>query len=124
MGKFNLGNSVTKISDNMDVNNLYLDNENMKLIVEDMENQFNILRDSLFNINTLLNKAIARKIVRGKSADVFKGWARKCNSQAEAAESRKNSLLDKYNDDIKNYKILQLEKRLEALEEKLSIVKE
>lgn len=119
MGKFNLGDAVTKISSNVDKDNLYLDNGVMEGLVADMEQQFNILRDSLYNINTLLNKAVARKLVRGKSAEVFKGWARKCNSQAMSTEKRKNSLIQKYNDDRKNYKIQQLEKRIVALEEKM-----
>jgi len=120
MGKFNLGNPTTKISDNVNKNSLYLDEDKMDALVKDMEEQFNLLRDSLFNINTLLNKAVARKVVSGNSADIFKGWSRKCNSQAVAAENRKQMLLTKYNDDVKNYKISLLEKRIEALEEKLS----
>ena len=124
MGKFNLGNSVTKISDNINRESLYLDFNRMQPIVVEMEKQFDEIRDSLFNINTLLNKAVARKMVRGKSVDIFKGWARKCNSQAASAENRKLSLLSKYNDDKKNYKIKQLEERIDALEKKLFSIKD
>ncbi len=124
MGKFNLGNSVTKISNNIDKNSLYLNQDKMQEIVDDMEKQFDELRDSLFNINTLLNKCVSRKIVSGNAVLVFKGWARKCNSQALASENRKNSLLNKYKEDINKYKIQQLEARIEALEEKLLSVKE
>ena len=124
MGKFNLGNPVTKISDNIDRESLYLDVNSMQPMVEEMEKQFDEIRDSLFNINTLLNKAVARKMVKGKSADIFKGWARKCNSQAVSAENRKLSLLSKYNDDKKNCKIKQLEERIDALEKKLFSIKD
>ena len=72
---------------------------------------------------TDLNKAVSKKVVKGSYADAFKGWGKKCKSQATAATQRKTTLSNKYNEDVKNFTIKLLSDRISRLESLIASMK-
>jgi hypothetical protein len=124
MGKYSLGTATTKLNSNMSTDQLNLNTTKANPLEQDMEKQFDSIKSCLSNINTLLNKAVNKKVVKGSYATAFKGWARKCNSQATAAGNRKSALSTKYTEDVKNYTIKLLDSRIAALENKINSMSE
>lgn len=120
MAKYSLGTATTKISPNVKRDELNLVPSKANSLKADMIKQLDTITNSLKNINTLMNKAVNKKVVRGSYATAFKGWAKKCKSQATAAAKRKNTLNAKYEEDVKNFTIKVLEDRISALEQKIN----
>lgn len=119
MGKYSLGKATTKISSKMNKNELNLNQDKATPIKMSMMKQFDTIQKSLSNINSCLNKAVSKKVVKGNYATQFKGWAKKCNSQAAAAKKKRTNLNSKYNEDVKNYTIKLLDTRITELEAKI-----
>jgi len=120
MAKYSLGTATTKISSKVSKDTLYLNSSKANSIVSDMKTQFETISSSLSNINSLMNKAVNKKVVTGDYATAFKGWAKKAKSQATAATKRKSTLSSKYTEDTKNYTIKLLSDRISALESKIA----
>lgn len=120
MAKYSLGTATTKMSPNVKKDELYLDASKANPLKQDMVKQFEIVATSLANINSLLTKAVNKKVVTGQYATSFKGWAKKCKTQSTNAKKRKSTLDSKYNEDVKNYTIKILGDRITALEAKIA----
>lgn len=120
MAKYSLGTATTKMSPNVKKDELYLDASKANPLKQDMVKQFEIVATSLANINSLLTKAVNKKVVTGQYAASFKGWAKKCKTQSTNAKKRKTTLDSKYNEDVKNYTIKILGDRITALEAKIA----
>lgn len=120
MGKYNLGSNSTGISASLNKNTLYVNESKTNPIEKEMEAQLEILHSSFNRINELLNRATNLGIVKGKRADVFRSWAKKSKSQSLNAMKLKQSLSEKYAEDVKNYPIQMLDNRIAELEKKIA----
>ena len=123
MAKYSLGTATTKIDAKMQKGEVYLDASKATALKNDMVKQFENLTASLNQIQTDLNKAVSKKVVKGSYADAFKGWGKKCKSQATAATQRKTTLSNKYNEDVKNFTIKLLSDRISRLESLIASMK-
>jgi ribosomal protein S13 len=123
MAKYSLGTATTKIDAKMQKGEVYLDQAKATALKNDMVKQFENITASLNQIQTDLNKAVSKKVVKGSYADAFKGWGKKCKSQATAATKRKTTLSNKYNEDVKNFTIKLLSDRISRLESLISSMK-
>lgn len=122
MGKYNLGSATTKINKNMSKKEIYISTDDIADIQEDIKLQFDNIKSSLNTINLLMNTAVKNSLVSGSYAEAFKGWAKKCSSQAITALERKNSMLEKYSSDAKKYAMSLLDARIKELENQISIM--
>lgn len=123
MARYSLGTAKTKIDAKMSKGEVYLDENKATPIKEDMVKQFEVITKALNQIKTDLNKAVSKKVVKGSYAEAFKGWAKKCGSQASAATKRKTTLSTKYNEDVKNFAMRLLNDRITALEKIINQMK-
>ena len=124
MGKYNLGEATTLLNNNMDENKLFVDSSLSRPLIDDIETQLDNIQASLNCINTLMNQAVAGGAVSGSYADAFKGWAKKCSSQAITANDKIESLRNKYSADVKQYTMNLLDSRIAELEEQISSISE
>ena len=121
--KINYLNSLNKI-------NSYSTKKNKKMFNHITKDQNDVLlqdkyiQASLNCINTLMNQAVAGGAVSGSYADAFKGWAKKCSSQAITANDKIESLRNKYSADVKQYTMNLLDSRIAELEEQISSISE
>lgn len=122
MGKYNLGSATTNINGNMSKKEIYINSDEIGDICDDIKLQFDNIKSSLNTINLLLNTAVKNSVVSGSYADSFKGWAKKCSSQAITALERKKSLSDKYSSDAKKYAMSLLDARIAELENQISVM--
>ena len=120
MGKYSLGKANITINSKMSKDELNLKSSKATPIKNDMVKQLETIKDSLNNIGNYMNTAAKKGVVKGSYAEAFKGWAKKSKEQSDAANKRKNSLSNKYNEDVKNYTIKLLSDRLSMLETKIS----
>lgn len=120
MGKYNLGKSTTSVSPLLSKTNLYVNESRANSIVKDINNQLDDMRNSLLNINIILNKSVKGKYVKGSRANSFKGWAKKCKSQADNSLKIKDKLNTKYEEDVRKYPIKLLDERIAELEKKIA----
>lgn len=121
MSKFDLGKGTTTIF-NIEKGNLYINGTKFKNIDKNLEKDLDVMRSSLMNISSLLNRVVKMDCVKGKRVDIYKGWAKVSKSQALAAEKLKFSYNEKYKEDLQNYilkilddRISDIEKRIDAL---------
>ena len=119
MSKYDLASSSINISD-IDREHIFINDKKVKNIEKDMEKQLDVVRSSLLNINSLLNRCVNLKIVKGSRIDVYKGWARKAKTQRHSAEKAKVSLSEQYSADLINYPIKLLDERINELEKKIA----
>ena len=124
MGKFNLGEATTLINDNMSDVELYVDSASARVLQEDIEKQLNSIQSSLNTINTLMNQAVAGGAVEGSYAEAFKGWAKKCSSQAVTAKEKEDAFKYKYSNDVKQYTMNLLDSRIAELENQIASITE
>ncbi len=124
MGKYNLGTATTKIDNKMNKSSLYINTDKFIGIQEDMNNQLDNIRTSLISISSLMNNAVKNSVVSGSYADAFRGWAKKCSSQAKSVSERKKLLIEKYSSDIKKYTMDLLDSRIAELESQISSLSE
>ena len=122
MGKFNLGEATTLINENMSDVELYVDSASARVLQEDIERQLELIQGSLNSINTLMNQAVAGGAVEGSYADAFKGWAKKCSSQAITAKEKEDSFKIKYSTDVKQYTMDLLDSRIAELENQIASI--
>ena len=119
VSKYSLGNHSIEVT-NVDRDNLYVNDSKVKGIEKDMQKQLEIIRSSLLNISSLLNRCVNLKVVKGNRVDIYKGWARKAKTQGLAAEKLKANLSEKYSEDLKNYPLKLLDDRIAELERKIA----
>lgn len=124
MGKYNLGVATTKISNRMSKDSLYINTDKFIEIQDDINNQLDIIKSSLTSISSIMNTIVKNSIVSGTKADNFRGWAKKCTSQAKTAAERKDLLLEKYSSDVKKYTMNLLDSRIAELENQISSLDE
>lgn len=124
MGKFNLGEATTLIGDKMSDVELYVDSTSARVLQEDIERQLDIIHSSLNSINTLMNQVVAGCAVDGSYADAFKGWAKKCSSQAITAKEKNDAFKYKYSNDVKQYTMDLLDSRIAELENQIASIDE
>lgn len=124
MGKFNLGEATTLINENMSDVELYVDSTSARVLQDDIEKQLNSIQSSLNAINTLMNQAVAGGAVEGSYAEAFKGWAKKCSSQAVTAKEKEDAFKYKYSNDVKQYTMNLLDSRIAELENQIASITE
>lgn len=124
MGKFNLGEATTLINENMSDVELYVDSASARVLQDDIEKQLNSIQSSLNAINTLMNQAVAGGAVEGSYAEAFKGWAKKCSSQAVTAKEKEDAFKYKYSNDVKQYTMNLLDSRIAELENQIASITE
>ena len=122
MGKYNLGEATTLISDKMSDIELYVDSASARVLQEDIERQLDLIQSSLSTINTLMNQAVAGGAVDGSYAEAFKGWAKKCSSQAITAKEKNDAFKYKYSNDVKQYTMNLLDSRIAELENQIASI--
>ncbi len=120
MGKYNLGPVSTEVNHSINKNSLFVNEAKANPVEKDMEEQLEIIRCSFIKIQELLNRTVNLGLVKGTRAEVFRGWAKKAKSQAMSAEKLRNTLTEKYAEDVKNYPIQMLDNRIAELERKIS----
>ena len=120
MGKYNLGKAFTSVSPLLSKNNLYVNESRANIIVKDIDKELDNMRNALLNINIILNKTVKDKYVKGNRASSFKGWAKKCKSQADNTLNIRYKLALKYNEDVRKYPIKLLDERIAELEKKIA----
>lgn len=120
MGKYNLGISTSSLVSNFDKRNLSLNEKKAVKVVDDMEKQLNAISKSLAKINLLLNEAVSSKYITGTQATAFKGWAKKCKAQSGNAKKLGEKLDLSFHEDLKNYPIVLLDRRIAELEKKIN----
>jgi len=120
MGKYNLGPVSTEVNHSINKNSLFVNEAKANPVEKDMEEQLEIIRCSFIKIQELLNRTVNLGLVKGTRAEVFRGWAKKAKSQATSAEKLRNTLVEKYAEDVKNYPIQMLDNRIAELERKIS----
>lgn len=125
MAKYSLGTAKTKMGSKMRKGDVYLDKPRAESIKNDMIKQFDNITASLTQINADLNKAVAKKVVKGSYAEAFKGWSKKCKAQATASKQRRTTLSSKFGESVRLFsmklledKIADLLRRVTALENK------
>lgn len=124
MSKKNTKNTSLEIN-NIDKNTFYINDTKVKTITKDMQKQLEVIRVSLSKIQVSLNTLVNKKAIKGNKADVYKGLAKKAKVQAASSEKLSKILFDKMNEDIQQYPIYLLDKRIEELENKIaSLIKE
>lgn len=120
MGRFNLGDATTKVNSKINDGDLYLDYSNAKFLFNDILLQYDYIYSSLTSLNILLNKAVNLNYVNGNSIDIFKGWSKKCSSQANSTIQRKESLIEKFTNDEKLFSLNVLDSQIESIEKQIS----
>ncbi len=119
MGKYNLGEVSTVVSDKIQKKGLYVNEKKADDLVYDIDLQLNAIKKSLTKIQSLINQSVNMGVVSGKRATAFKSWARKAKSQANQSEKLRVSLVESYRDDVKAYPIYLLDERIASLEAKI-----
>ena len=114
--------SVLKLSESMNKKKLYLDSANASTIEKEIERQLTSINKTLNNINSILNKAIYKKMVKGDSSKKFIDLSKKISSNIESSNKLANDLALKFDSDFKDYSIGILDSRISELEKKLSII--
>ncbi len=120
MGKYNLGKTSVSLSERINTNDFYLNDKKADKYIQDIDNQLDVLRKSLLNIQKLLNQSVNIGLVNGNRATTFKSWARKAKSQSTQADKLRVRLLDGYRDDVEQYPIHLLDLRIAILEKKIN----
>lgn len=120
MAKYSLGPATTQIQSTVSKDVLYLDPEKANALEADMITQLNGINKSLNQLHDLIVKAVNKKVVSGDYATAMTGWAKKCKSQATAAQTKINSLKAKFDADVKDYTIKLLSDRLSDLERRIN----
>ena len=113
----------TQVQSTVSKDVLYLDVEKATALTSDMVTHLKGINQSLSTLNTLLTKAVNKKVATGTYATVFKDWAKKCKTQATYAQSKKTALKSKFEADTKDYTIKLLSDRLAELEAKVAAIK-
>ncbi len=119
MSKYDLGVSTSKVS-KIEKNKLYMDTTKFKSVEKNINKELEAIRSSLFNINTILNKASKLEIVKGKREEIFKGWAKVSKSQANVTLKLKENYHEKYIDDLQQYILKMLDERISDIENRLN----
>lgn len=120
MGKYNLGENNTGLSDQIIRTHMYLNEKKSNKLVDSIEEQLDDIRKSLLHIQLLLNQSAKTEMVKGKRAEAFKGWAKKSKSQANQVEKLKEKLVKTYQDDVHNYPLQLLDDRIAELEKRIA----
>ncbi len=121
--KFNLGDSTTEVV-GIKKDILYVNSSKAPALEKDLEKQLDILRSSFLKVNELLNKVVNKKTIKGNRSEVYKGWARKAKAQSQASEKLRDTLSDKFTDDLYQYPIKLLDDRIIELEKKMDSIME
>ena len=124
MGKYSLGTATTKIDSKMNKDSLYINTDKFVDIQVDMNKQLEIIKSSLISISSLMNNIVKNSVVSGSYAEAFRGWAKKCSSQAKTVDERKDLLIKKYSSDVKKYTMNLLDSRIAELENQISSMSE
>ena len=120
MGKYNLGENKTGLSDQITKTHMYLNEKKANKLVNNIEEQLDDIKKSLFHSQLLLNQSVKSGYVKGKRADAFKAWAKKSKSQANQVEKLKDTLSSSYQDDVHNYPLQLLDDRIAELEKRIA----
>lgn len=120
MGKYNLGISTSSLISNFDKRNLSLNEKKAVKIIEDMNKQLDSISTSLAKINLLLNQSVSNKYISGSRATAFKGWAKKSKAQSSNAKKLGEKVTTSFQEDLKNYPIVLLDRRIAELEKKIN----
>lgn len=116
MKKIDLGKPTTVINKNMNRKELYVDSKKMEKINKDIVKQLDILSKSLSEVEGILNKMAYKKMFVDEYNNVSVQCAKKCILQAKGANTLKETLNDKYRDDIKMFVLNSLDERISYLE--------
>lgn len=119
MGKYNLGEVSTTISNQIRRDRIYIDEKKAEPLINDIAYQLDTLKKSFGHIQVLINQAVNAGVVSGKRADAFKSWAKKAKSQANNSEKLKDNFMKKYQEDLNCYPIQLLDDRISELERKI-----
>lgn len=119
MGKYSLGSASTVVN-GVDKNNLYLNDNKAKKVVNDLYKQLDAMSASLINVHLLLNQCVACGMVKGVRVKTYKAWARKAKSQANAIDKLKESIHSRFEDDLRNYPLKLLDDRIAELERRIA----
>lgn len=122
MGKYSLGKSTTRVGNNLNKNDLYINEVKADPIVKNILKELDDINSSLQKINIILNRSVKIEAVKGSKARSFKAWARKCKEQANNALKLKEKVSTKYNKDVKDYPIKLLDDRIAELEKKIAMM--
>ena len=120
MGKYNLGKTSLVVSDKINTSDLYINEKKVNKLVHDMDLEFDSLRKSFLKIQKLLNQSVNAGFVKGTRSTTFKSWARKAKSQSTQAEKLRVKLLEKYQEDVKQYPVYLIDQRLAMLEKRIN----
>lgn len=116
MKKIDLGKPTTVINKNMNRKELYVDSKKMEKINKDIVKQLDTLSKSLSEVEGILNKMSYKKMFVDEYNNVSVQCAKKCILQAKGANTLKETLNDKYRDDIKMFVLNSLDERISYLE--------
>ena len=116
MKKIDLGKPTTVINKNMNRKELYVDSKGMEKINKDIVKQLDTLSKSLSEVEGILNKMSYKKMFVDEYNNVSVQCAKKCILQAKGANTLKETLNDKYRDDIKMFVLNSLDERISYLE--------
>ena len=122
MGKYDLGEARRKVNEEVKDSKLSINKAKVDYLTGHVDSQLDIIRNSLLNINNIMNQIINKKVVATSRLDVIRGWSRKCKSQAKEAEKLKGNLsgyyigaLEKSSNIILDDYIDEIQKKLEAI---------
>ncbi len=119
--KFDLGDSTAEVV-RIKKDILYVNSSKAPALEKDIEKQLDVLRSSFLKANELLNRVVSKKAVKGNRLEVYRGWARKAKTQSQAAEKLRNTISDKFTDDLYQYPIKLLDDRIIELEKKMDSI--
>ena len=120
MGKFQLGGKVRVTTGAIQKDYLYMNESKVKKYQKEMDKQLEEISSALIKSSSCLMDAVKDGKVKGKRAEIFKGWAKKAKSQAAATKKLKDVLQDSYLEDVQEYPIRRLDNRIAELEKKIA----
>lgn len=120
MAKYSLGTATTRIKSTVSKDELHLNSVKANPIEVDMEKQFDVIITSLENLHGYMTKAANKGVVTGDYANAFKGWGKKCKSQASSAKKWKSSLKARYDADTQAYTLKLFDERISELEARIA----
>ena len=109
-------NSHSKISDNISKKELYIDQEKASKLLDDIKKQLDIIDSTYQKIGKNLNLALEKNMIKGKYHNLVNGWAKKCINQTPFIDKTILDIDKLYQEDVFNYKVSLLDKRIAELE--------
>lgn len=108
--------SQSKLSNGINRRDLYVDKKQMDDILNDIKKQLDIISSVYEKIGKNLNIALELGIVKNKYVNLVSGWAKKCVHETPYIDKTILEIDKLYNEDVFNYTVSLLDKRIAELE--------